>query len=164
MSHHNHTRGGLMSHTKFNLSQCAKMANVSRKTIQRKVSSGVISASRDEKGLPYVELSELLRTYPNLSHPSMDKKSHHVPPIENVLIDKTKYDDLIHRLDELQNTVNRLTMLIEHKPEPDTVFIENESTESVKEKPTKPSSSIDNLLFDLDELSIGNNLDMLSKK
>lgn len=156
-----------MSHTQFNITQCAKMAGVNRKTIQRKISSGMLSAKKDANGKPYVELSELLRVYPSLSHPKTDNMSHDVAPQETVIIEARKLDELIDRIASLEKSVNSLTMRLEDKRDVINQSVEEhekytpqKANESYSETLTK-SDSIN--MFDLDDLSLDNNLDMLGK-
>ena len=140
-----------MSHTRFNLTECAKMAGVSRKTIQRKVSNGVLSASRDKNKKPYIELAELLRVYPNLSHQTRDKMSHGVPHQKMVTIPEQKLNDLTEQLARLEEKLNSITLLLENKREVETVYIApSPQTVQVQEpeKPTMSSNDFDDLALD----------------
>lgn len=125
------------------------MAGVNRKTIQRHVSNGKLSAIRDNNGKPFIELSELLRVYPNLSHPDVDKMSHGVP--------QGQLDRLIKKIESLESLINDLSLRLDYKP---TV-----------EEPIKTASEPSPVIYDdgvmtlnFDDLSIDNNLDMLNKK
>lgn len=156
-----------MSHTQFNITQCAKMAGVNRKTIQRKVSAGILSAKTDSTGKPYIELSELLRVYPSLSHPSMDKMSHSVAPQKTVTIEESKLDELIKRIASLEDSVNSLTMRLEDNKNNISEPIQEDKQdiqEKARESHSEPLTTSDGMiLLDLDDLSLDNNLDMLKK-
>jgi uncharacterized membrane protein YqiK len=52
---------------KLSITDAAKAVNVSRSTLSRDVSKGRVSASRDGKGKPYIELVELERVYGNVN-------------------------------------------------------------------------------------------------
>lgn len=158
MSHANSLSVPIMSHTKFNLSQCAEMAGVNRKTIQRYVSSGKLSVERDNKGKPFIELSELLRVYPSLSHPAMDKMSHTVPQGENVTITQAQFDKLINKIESLESVINDLALRLEHKPAVKDVEVIQAS------EPTTIKYDDGVMTLDFEELSIANNMDMLGKK
>lgn len=60
--------------TRLNMTQAAKLAGISRNTLHTKIKKGIISKSKDSKGKPYIELSELLRIYPDasLDHDTQD--------------------------------------------------------------------------------------------
>ena len=156
-----------MSHTQFNLSQCAKMAGVSRRTIHRKVNAGVLSTKRDANGLPYVELSELLRVYPSLSHPTVDNLSQHVTPQETITIEASKLDELIDRIASLEKSVNSWTMRLEDKRtdinEPTAEREQDTHEKAPESQPETLTTSDSMMLLDLDDLSLDNNLDMLHK-
>jgi DNA-binding transcriptional MerR regulator len=47
------------------LTEAAQLAGVSRRTLQRQISRGILSLSTDSNGVRGVEASELLRVYPN---------------------------------------------------------------------------------------------------
>jgi hypothetical protein len=64
---------------KLNLSQAAKVTGKNRTTIWRHINSGKLSAERDRDGLPFVDTSELIRVYGELTSIATDqpeKKSH----------------------------------------------------------------------------------------
>src|SRR5512143_1085699 len=49
----------------LSVAQAARLAQVDRATIRRKISAGILSASTSPEGGKSIELSELLRVYPN---------------------------------------------------------------------------------------------------
>ena len=51
--------------TTLSVTNCAKMAGVTARTIQNRIKNGKLSATRDESGHYKVELCEFLRLYPN---------------------------------------------------------------------------------------------------
>lgn len=58
-----------MSDTQLNLTQAAKAAGVTRRTLYNHINQGKVTASRDEKNNPVIEVSELVRVYRNISVP-----------------------------------------------------------------------------------------------
>lgn len=58
-----------MSETRLNLTQAAKAAGVTRRTLYNHINQGKVTASRDEKNNPVIEVSELVRVYRNISVP-----------------------------------------------------------------------------------------------
>jgi hypothetical protein len=74
---------------KLNLSQAAKVTGKNRTTIWRHVNSGKLSAERDRDGLPFVDTSELIRVYGELTSIATEplkKKSHGATPSYDALI------------------------------------------------------------------------------
>lgn len=53
----------------LNLTQAAKAAGITRRTLYNHINQGKITASRDEKNNPTVNVSELIRVYGNVSLP-----------------------------------------------------------------------------------------------
>ena len=51
--------------SKVTPAKAAQMAGVSKRTIQNKISTGKLSASRDENGYYSIDVSEILRVYPD---------------------------------------------------------------------------------------------------
>ena len=49
----------------LSITEAAKLAGVSRNTMYSKIKKGILSKSKDSKGRVYIELSELLRVYPD---------------------------------------------------------------------------------------------------
>ena len=86
--------------------EAAKMAGVSRATIHRKVSNGLLSA---QSGM--IETSELLRIYPN-SKLSNDGSS--VTPDATLML-KHEYDLLKKDLDAKDAKIEALETLIDNK-------------------------------------------------
>lgn len=58
-----------MSETRLNLTQAAKAAGVTRRTLYNHISQGKVTASRDEKNNPVIDVSELIRVYGNVNLP-----------------------------------------------------------------------------------------------
>lgn len=102
------------------VTESAKLADVSRRTIQRYIRSGKLSARIDEHGNPKVDTSELLRVFPNLSHPPEKILSQSVAPIvtpPNIeqLLQEIK-QELLKEIQSLRDEVKELKR-IEYKPE-----------------------------------------------
>lgn len=55
--------------TQVSISEGARLAGVSRSTLNRHLNDGALSKHRDNAGRPYVETSELMRFYGELSQP-----------------------------------------------------------------------------------------------
>lgn len=58
-----------MSSTQLNLSQAAQAAGITRRTLYNHIKKGKVSTSRDGKGNPVIDVSELVRAYRNLTLP-----------------------------------------------------------------------------------------------
>lgn len=58
-----------MSETRLNLTQAAKAAGVTRRTLYNHINQGKVTASRDEKNNPVIDVSELIRVYGNVNLP-----------------------------------------------------------------------------------------------
>ncbi|MBK5480345.1 hypothetical protein JFU04_30160 [Pseudomonas sp. TH21] len=58
-----------MADTRLNLTQAAKAAGVTRRTIYNHINQGKVTASRDEKNNPVIDVSELIRVYGNVNLP-----------------------------------------------------------------------------------------------
>ena len=58
-----------MSETRLNLTQAAKAAGVTRRTLYNHINQGKVTASRDEKNSPVIDVSELIRAYGNVNLP-----------------------------------------------------------------------------------------------
>jgi vacuolar-type H+-ATPase subunit I/STV1 len=55
--------------TRLNLTQAAKAAGVTRRTLYNHINNGKVTASRDEKNNPVIDVSELIRVYGNVNLP-----------------------------------------------------------------------------------------------
>lgn len=53
--------------TKLNMSEAARAAGITRATLYRHIEKGKVSKEEDADGNPVIDLSELLRVYPNLN-------------------------------------------------------------------------------------------------
>lgn len=58
-----------MSETRLNLTQAAKAVGVTRRTLYNHINQGKVTASRDEKNNPVIDVSELIRVYGNVNLP-----------------------------------------------------------------------------------------------
>ncbi len=85
------------------ITESAELAKVSRRTIQRYVKSGKISATKDRNGNPHIDTVELMRVFGQLSHPerkNKKKKSQTIAVTNNDIV-------------SLQNQLEHLTTLVE---------------------------------------------------
>jgi predicted site-specific integrase-resolvase len=96
---------------KVNLTQGAKMAGISRSTLNRHIKEGKVSKAKGIDGKPCVDTSELQRVYGDLSHntPSLTvPMKHHRTPSEAVKNDieiaalRAELNATKERLDETQ--------------------------------------------------------------
>ena len=53
--------------TKLNMSEAARAAGITRATLYRHIEKGKLSKENDTDGNPVIDMSELLRVYPNLN-------------------------------------------------------------------------------------------------
>jgi len=67
---------------KLSITEAANLAGVSRNTMYSKIKKGILSKSKDSKGRAYIELSELLRVYPDASN--KEDVKHDVQPEQSV--------------------------------------------------------------------------------
>lgn len=58
-----------MSNTQLNMSQAAQAVGITRRTLYNHVKQGKVTASRDKKNNPVIDVSELIRVYGNVSLP-----------------------------------------------------------------------------------------------
>lgn len=58
-----------MADTRLNLTQAAKAAGITRRTLYNHINQGKVTASRDEKNSPVIDVSELIRAYGNVNLP-----------------------------------------------------------------------------------------------
>ena len=93
----------------LNVSQAARAAGKSRKTIQRHIKDGKLSASKVEDGLRWIDTAELQRVYGSLNAPDtddavstkMDKSQSDAPQMTQVLESQIKrLEEEIKRLNE----------------------------------------------------------------
>lgn len=56
-----------MADTRLNLTQAAKAAGITRRTLYNHINQGKVTASRDEKNSPVIDVSELIRAYGNVN-------------------------------------------------------------------------------------------------
>lgn len=115
------------------LSESARLTGKSRRTIQRYVKSGKLSAKNDVNGNPSIDTSELIRVFGELSHPEDTALSHPVTvtgyeDIANVIsqaiieANKPLYDKISALTSEIKHLTYRLD---KPKEEPDKVLETN---------------------------------------
>lgn len=119
------------------LTESAKLANVSRRTIQRYIKSGKLSYKTNEHGNPEVETSELIRVFGELSHPIKQEVSQSVTVTENDISNVIENavskatQPLIEEIKKLQEEVQSLKRL---------TYIPSEETLQPQEKSQRPSN------------------------
>lgn len=104
--------GYTVSETHLNLTQAAAAAGITRRTLYNHINQGKVTASRDKKNNPSVEVSELIRVYGNVSLPV--KKIPTVSQQENTHKNFTP-DALETVLSELADLRKAVTLMIEDK-------------------------------------------------
>lgn len=101
-----------MSETRLNLTQAAKAAGVTRRTLYNHINQGKVTASRDEKNNPVIDVSELIRVYGNVNVPV--KKIPTVSHRENTQVNFTP-DGLETIRAELAELKHSITLMLEDK-------------------------------------------------
>ena len=101
-----------MSETRLNLTQAAKAAGVTRRTLYNHINQGKVTASRDEKNNPVVDVSELIRVYGNVNLPV--KKIPTVSHRKNIQ-DNFTPDGLETMRAELAELKQAVTLMLEDK-------------------------------------------------
>lgn len=101
-----------MADTRLNLTQAAKAAGVTRRTLYNHINQGKVTASRDEKNNPVIDVSELIRVYGNVKLPV--KKVPTVSHRENTQKNFTP-DALETVRNELAELKQAVTLMLEDK-------------------------------------------------
>lgn len=108
----------MKSQTKFTAGQAAKRARKGKSTILRDIESGKLSAARDEKGHWEIDLSELVRAYPDVKVDGSDAgpQVHRGPPaLPQELIDaRVKIAELSAKLGGSEEAKALLNDQMEH--------------------------------------------------
>jgi hypothetical protein len=114
---------------KLNLSQAAKVTGKNRTTIWRHINSGKLSSERDRDGLPFVDTSELIRVYGELTSIATgtpEKKSHQATHEYQELIATVELlrKEQAEMKKQIENLTNRIgyTATRGVRIEPDTVI------------------------------------------
>lgn len=101
-----------MSETRLNLTQAAKAAGVTRRTLYNHINQGKVTASRDEKNNPVIDVSELIRVYGNVNLPV--KKIPTISHRKNIQ-DNFTPDGLETMRAELAELKQAVTLMLEDK-------------------------------------------------
>jgi vacuolar-type H+-ATPase subunit I/STV1 len=98
--------------TRLNLTQAAKAAGVTRRTLYNHINQGKVTASRDEKNNPVIDVSELIRVYGNVNLPvkKIPTVIHRVKTQENFTPDAL---EMIRT--ELSDLRQAVTLMLEDK-------------------------------------------------
>lgn len=106
-----------------NISEAARMASKTRRTIYKHIKQGKLSTSRDSKGNKGIDLTELLRVYgDDVKQPDNSKSGRGVQSEYTKVSSDPKLDLLLKKIENLENEVKSLReeifsqKLIEHKP------------------------------------------------
>lgn len=115
---------------KYTLGTAAKATGKSRTAILRAISSGKMSAPKDENGHYQIDPAELFRVYGSVTGNSTDTEEperHATQEVTPKLIKvlESTIEDLRRRLDEAEEArkeaaaeTRRLTLMLTHQPEP----------------------------------------------
>ena len=136
--------GGLLkTQTKFTAGQAAKRARKGKTTILRDIDSGKLSADRDDNGNWQIDLSELVRVYPDVKVDGTETgpEVHHGPPAltQELAEARVRIAELSGKLDGSEETkallqdqlenwqqqAKRLALTDERKREADAVIQES---------------------------------------
>lgn len=101
-----------MTKTLLNLSQAAKAAGITRRTLYNHVKQGKVTVSRDEKNNPTVDVSELIRVYGNVNLP--EKKIPSISHRENAH-KNFPHEQLTAMQKELAEMKQAITLMLEDK-------------------------------------------------
>lgn len=101
-----------MADTRLNMTQAAKAAGVTRRTLYNHINQGKVTASRDNKNNPVIDVSELIRAYGNVNLPV--KKTPTVSHSENTHKNYTP-DALSDVRKELAELKQAVTLMLEDK-------------------------------------------------
>ncbi len=104
--------GYTVTDTRLNLTQAAKAAGVTRRTLYNHINQGKVTASRDEKNNPVIDVSELIRVYGNVNLPV--KKVPTISHRKNIQENYTP-DALIDVRKELAELKQAVTLMLEDK-------------------------------------------------
>jgi hypothetical protein len=101
-----------------NISEASRLSGVSRKTIQRYIAQGKLSATVDGTGgrtNKGIEISELVRVFGNLSHPAHATAQGQCPnvPMDNVAPSAGEIDALKTALSAKNETIQVLTRQVD---------------------------------------------------
>jgi len=101
-----------VAETHLNLTRAAQAAGITRRTLYNHINQGKVTASRDQKNNPVVEVSELIRVYGNISLPV--KKIPTISQSENSQgnFSQKQLESLHTEMKELRQTV---TLMLEDK-------------------------------------------------
>lgn len=117
-----------MSKTVFNISEVSKLTGKSRTTIHRYIRTGKLSTVHNEQGAKKVDLSELLRVFPDIrieqTEQSKSVQSEQSVTVNDTVSDVTLLKQKIEHLeqmllskDEHIETLKKSLNLLEHKKE-----------------------------------------------
>lgn len=98
-----------------NISEAARMASKTRRTIYKHINQGKLSTTRDSKGNKGVEVSELIRVYGDDVKPFNEKKrSDGIQGGYTDVSSLQKLDLLLKKIERLEGEVSRLNETVEN--------------------------------------------------
>lgn len=101
-----------MAETHLNLTRAAEAAGITRRTLYNHINQGKVTASRDQKNNPVVEVSELIRVYGNISLPV--KKIPTISQGENSQVNfSDRQMEALHK--EMKELRQAFTLMLEDK-------------------------------------------------
>lgn len=101
-----------MADTRLNMTQAAKAAGVTRRTLYNHINQGKVTASRDDKNNPVIDVSELIRAYGNVKLPEKEipSVSHRENTHKNFPNEQLQ---IMHK--ELEDLKKAVTLMLEDK-------------------------------------------------
>lgn len=98
-----------------NISEAARIASKTRRTIYKHINQGKLSTSRDSKGNKGIELTELIRVYgDDVRPPGSTKKEGGIHAGGASVSNSEKIDLLLKKIESLENEVCRLNDTVEN--------------------------------------------------
>lgn len=105
----------------YSLSEAARLANVDQSTLYRQVQSGILSVQVNAKNRKTIELSELLRVYPEVAgklNPKPGLQDQDLPSPALQEVSKLLQNEVLQvQVEALQSQVELLQRLVESKDE-----------------------------------------------
>lgn len=98
-----------------NISEAARIASKTRRTIYKHINQGKLSTTRDSKGNKGIEVSELIRLYGDDVKPSSEKRDGNGIQAEYTTVyNDEKLDLLLKKIESLEGEVGRLNETVEN--------------------------------------------------
>ena len=123
-----------------NISEAARMASKTRRTIYKHIDQGKLSTTRDSKGNKGIEVSELIRVYGDDVKPSSKKRNGNgIQEGGTTVYNDEKLELLLKKVESLECEVSRLNETVDN--------LNNRlAPPGVVEVPIKPKNEISSLM------------------